>query len=100
MFNQTGEVIVWDLSREDDLVIATSGIGDDAHREPVSKVHWMKSQSSKRREHNVCSFNTKMELSYSLFVVANIYPFSYSVTQRNIFFNYKLIIYIEMFSCI
>jgi len=53
--NFNGEVIVWDLSREDDLVVATSGIGDDAHREPVSKVHWIKSQSSKRREHNIIS---------------------------------------------
>lgn len=53
--NFNGEVIVWDLSRVDDLVVATSGIGDDAHREPVSKVHWIKSQSSKKREYNIIS---------------------------------------------
>jgi len=53
--NFNGEVIVWDLSREDDLVVATSGIGDDAHREPVTKVHWIKSQSSKKRDHNIIS---------------------------------------------
>ena len=56
----TGEVLVWDLSREDDLVVATSGIGDDAHREPVTKVHWIKSQSSKKRDHNVRSFIYKI----------------------------------------
>jgi len=53
--NFNGEVIVWDLSREDDLVIASSGIGNDAHREPVSKVHWVKGQSSKRKDYNIVS---------------------------------------------
>ena len=52
-FFWSGEVILWDLSQNDDLVLASSGIGDDAHREPVSKVHWMKSHSSKRRDYNV-----------------------------------------------
>ncbi|GFR87636.1 WD repeat-containing protein 34, partial [Elysia marginata] len=32
--NFNGEVILWDLSQNDDLVLASSGIGDDAHREP------------------------------------------------------------------
>ena len=48
-----GEVLVWDLSQEDDLLLATSGIGDDAHREPVTRVHWMRDTSSKKKRYNV-----------------------------------------------
>ena len=29
---------MWDTGREDETVIATSGMGSDSHREPVSKV--------------------------------------------------------------
>ncbi|KAL8562746.1 hypothetical protein ACOMHN_022621 [Nucella lapillus] len=53
--NFNGEVLVWDLSREDDLLLATSGIGDDAHREPVSRVYWIKDTSSKKKRYNVIS---------------------------------------------
>ncbi|RUS81407.1 hypothetical protein EGW08_010845 [Elysia chlorotica] len=56
--NFNGEVILWDLSQNDDLVLASSGIGDDAHREPVSKVHWIKSHSSKRRDYNIVSVSS------------------------------------------
>ncbi|CAG5134760.1 unnamed protein product, partial [Candidula unifasciata] len=59
--NFSGEIILWDLSREDDLVLATSGIGNDAHREPVSKVHWIKSQSSGRRDYDIISIIWKLE---------------------------------------
>ncbi|ESO90367.1 hypothetical protein LOTGIDRAFT_233855 [Lottia gigantea] len=52
--NFNGEVMVWDLSKEDDLLVATSGIGDDAHREPVAKVYWLKDQSAKGRKYNNC----------------------------------------------
>ena len=34
-----GEIQVWDTGREDETVIATSGMGSDSHREPVSKVN-------------------------------------------------------------
>ncbi|XP_041371000.1 cytoplasmic dynein 2 intermediate chain 2-like [Gigantopelta aegis] len=50
-----GEVLVWDLSREDDLVLATSGIGDDAHREPVAKVQWLLDPDSKTKRYNIIS---------------------------------------------
>ena len=30
---------MWDTGREDETVIATSGMGSDSHREPVTKVH-------------------------------------------------------------
>ena len=29
---------MWDTGREDETVIATSGLGSDSHREPVTKV--------------------------------------------------------------
>lgn len=34
-----GEIQVWDTGREDETIIATSGMGSDSHREPVSKVY-------------------------------------------------------------
>ena len=34
----SGEIQVWDTGREDETVIATSGMGSDSHREPVTKV--------------------------------------------------------------
>lgn len=45
----SGVVIVWDLSREDDMVLTSSGIGDDSHREPVSKVIWVPDTSSLKK---------------------------------------------------
>nr|KAG5692283.1 hypothetical protein BaRGS_007191 [Batillaria attramentaria] len=53
--NFNGEVLVWDLSQEDDLLLATSSIGDDAHREPVARVHWLRDASSKKKRYNVVS---------------------------------------------
>lgn len=38
----SGEVQVWDMGREDDALIATSGMGSDSHREPVTKVKYFK----------------------------------------------------------
>lgn len=48
-----GEVIVWDTGREDDTVIYSSRIGDDSHREPVSKVHWVVDPESKGKQYQV-----------------------------------------------
>lgn len=48
----TGEVMVWDYSKENDMLIASSGKGDDSHNEPVSKVMWQK-VAGKRRQYNV-----------------------------------------------
>ncbi|KAH9513202.1 WD repeat-containing protein 34 [Bulinus truncatus] len=53
--NFNGEVILWDLSHEDDLVLATSGIGDETHREPVNKVYWITDQSPKKKSYNIVS---------------------------------------------
>lgn len=43
-----GEVMLWDLSREDDLLVASSGIDDDSHQEPVSKVYWITGSKGKK----------------------------------------------------
>ncbi|PVD30466.1 hypothetical protein C0Q70_09732 [Pomacea canaliculata] len=49
-----GEVLLWDLSQEDDLLLATSGIGDDAHREPVVRVLWI-TDTTKKTQLNIIS---------------------------------------------
>ena len=38
--------MVWDTAREDDTMIASSGIGDDSHKEPVSRVTWVPNPDS------------------------------------------------------
>jgi len=43
-----GEVMLWDLSQEDDMLIATSGFGEDAHSEPVTNVYWITDAKGKR----------------------------------------------------
>ena len=47
-FLPSGEVMLWDLSREDDLLVASSGIDNDSHQEPVSKVHWITDSKGKK----------------------------------------------------
>ena len=50
----TGEVLVWDVGRDGgDFVIASSGIGDDSHREPVSRLQWVASHDAKTKKYNV-----------------------------------------------
>ena len=44
----SGEVMLWDLSREDDLLVASSGIDNDSHQEPVSKLHWITDSKGKK----------------------------------------------------
>ncbi|CAH1783665.1 unnamed protein product [Owenia fusiformis] len=53
-----GEVIVWDTSKDTDMIVATTGIGDDSHREPVSKVHWVQDPGSKGKRYNICSVSS------------------------------------------
>ncbi|XP_033633325.1 WD repeat-containing protein 34-like [Asterias rubens] len=52
--NFNGEVLLWDLNREDDSLIASSGIGDDSHREPVSEVMWLR-DPNKPKKYNIVS---------------------------------------------
>ncbi|OQS07316.1 hypothetical protein THRCLA_00691 [Thraustotheca clavata] len=47
-----GEVIVWNTSLEENLV-ASSGIGDYFHREPISKLSWVYDATS--RDYNIAS---------------------------------------------
>nr|XP_006820378.1 PREDICTED: WD repeat-containing protein 34-like [Saccoglossus kowalevskii] len=56
--NFNGEIVIWDLSKEDDTIVATSGIGDDSHREPVSKVKWIEDPLSKGRKYNIVSVSS------------------------------------------
>ena len=48
-----GEVIIWDLNKDDDMIVASSGIGDDSHREPVCKVQWIPDPESKGKKYHV-----------------------------------------------
>lgn len=52
-----GEIQVWDTGREDETVIATSGMGSDSHREPVSKVLWTLDSSSKATKYQILSIS-------------------------------------------
>lgn len=45
--------MVWNTSREDETLVATSGIGDDSHREPVAKVQWVPDLDSQGKKYNV-----------------------------------------------
>jgi len=45
--------MVWDLSRDNDLLLASSGIGNDSHRDPVSKMHWVADAESHGKKYNV-----------------------------------------------
>jgi len=55
LMDKTGEVIIWDIGRDDDMVIASSGIGDDSHREAVSKLTWVVDPESQGQKFHVCS---------------------------------------------
>lgn len=50
-----GEVIIWDVSNTENSLIASSGIGDDSHREPVSKLHWITDPDSKGQKYHLVS---------------------------------------------
>ena len=52
---RTGEVLVWDTGREDDMLIASSGNGDDSHREAVSKLTWVVDPESHGQKFHVRS---------------------------------------------
>ncbi|KAK3714549.1 hypothetical protein QZH41_014224 [Actinostola sp. cb2023] len=50
-----GEVQLWDLSKEDEMLTGTSGLGSDSHREPVTKVMWISDPSSKGKKYQILS---------------------------------------------
>lgn len=54
--NFNGEVFIWDLSSEDDMLLASSGIGDNTHREPVNKLIWLKDPN--RQGYNLMSVSS------------------------------------------
>lgn len=44
-----GSVLLWDLSKEDDMLLTESGQGDDSHNEPVSKVIWVPDTTTSKK---------------------------------------------------
>ena len=48
-----GEVVVWDTSQTEETLVASSGIGDDCHRDPVSKLTWIPDPESKGKKFQV-----------------------------------------------
>lgn len=49
-----GEVMVWDLSKDDENLLATTGIGDDTHREPITQLVWLQ-DPDKPKNYNIVS---------------------------------------------
>ncbi|KAF4098758.1 WD repeat-containing protein 34 [Onychostoma macrolepis] len=49
----SGEVLVWDTSRSQDLILAQTGMSADTHREPVYQVSWV--SGARRGEFTVLS---------------------------------------------
>jgi hypothetical protein len=45
--------MIWDTSRQDEMLVGTSGIGDDSHREPVAKIRWMSESTAVGKKYNV-----------------------------------------------
>uniref|UniRef100_T2M823 WD repeat-containing protein 34 n=1 Tax=Hydra vulgaris TaxID=6087 RepID=T2M823_HYDVU len=43
----SGKIYIWDLSQQDNYLICFSGKDEFSHQEPVSRVLWMKSKSSR-----------------------------------------------------
>ncbi|EDO43231.1 predicted protein [Nematostella vectensis] len=50
-----GEVHLWDLSCEDEMLVASSGMGNDSHREPVNKIMWLLDPDSKGKKYQILS---------------------------------------------
>ncbi|KAM9820662.1 cytoplasmic dynein 2 intermediate chain 2 [Neosynchiropus ocellatus] len=50
-----GEVVVWDTSRTQDLVLAQTGMSTDSHREPVYQVKWVPLQKKEFGVLSACS---------------------------------------------
>lgn len=48
-----GEVIIWDTAKENDMVLASSGIGEASHREPVTDIQWVHNPSVKGFRYSV-----------------------------------------------
>lgn len=38
--NFNGQVMLWNIAKEDDMFMALSGSGAESHREPISELHW------------------------------------------------------------
>lgn len=50
-----GDIYVYDIGREDDTVIAWSGVGENSHKDPISQVTWLSESSSKEKKYKIMS---------------------------------------------
>ena len=57
---------MWDVGRDGDFVIASSGIGDDSHREPVSRLQWVTGHDGKNKKHNVSIIVASTNINQSI----------------------------------
>ena len=60
---------MWDVGRDGDFAIASSGIGDDSHREPVSRLQWVTGHDGKNKKHNVSIIVTLTNTQLCIFAV-------------------------------
>eukprot|EP00794_Sanderia_malayensis_P005363 gene5363-6034_t len=51
----TGELIIWDLSQDDDNFITNSSHRDETHQEPITKVFWLPNTSLRSRRYKLVS---------------------------------------------
>nr|XP_054766400.1 cytoplasmic dynein 2 intermediate chain 2-like [Lytechinus pictus] len=61
-----GEVMIWDLSKDDENLIATSGISDDTHREPVTQITWLQ-DPDKPKKYDIISTSADGKILHWLF---------------------------------
>ncbi|XP_030842172.1 WD repeat-containing protein 34 isoform X1 [Strongylocentrotus purpuratus] len=61
-----GEVMIWDLSKDDDNLIAASGISDDTHREPVTQITWLQ-DPNKLKKYDIISTSADGKILHWLF---------------------------------
>ena len=65
---------MWDVGRDGDFVIASSGIGDDSHREPVSRLQWVTGHDGKNKKHNVSVSHSYSASVFSSAVFSGLIP--------------------------
>ncbi|CAB4030926.1 WD repeat-containing 34-like [Paramuricea clavata] len=50
-----GAVYVYDIGKEDDTLIASSGVGENSHKDPISQVMWLNDPASKDKKFKIMS---------------------------------------------
>ena len=83
---------MWDTGKEDETLVASSGIGDDSHREPISKLQWVKDTDSKSNKYNV----SRIAISTGIDCVSSIITVTDYLDVR---FYFRLLVSVEMEGC-